>query len=752
MSRAVVADWNGSPSILFDGKPLPPMAMTVRTGNFRYLQDLGSAGIKLFFLICDTDWLRPEGLEELMRETELLVSAVPDALILLRVGLHPPLWWLERNRDQLMTYSDGSQKPATLYTESYVADMPAMYSLCSAKWRKDAADALCRFLDRLEQTPHADRYIGYFLAAGGTSEWYPINNTEDHQNRLTADHSEAFRLEFSDFLRSRYKDEETLRREWQDGTATFAHPRIPSYEERFFGYVDDRILETYAEFKPAPPNPGNGTNVGSFLDADRHQSVADFYRAWHLGTANSIVHFARVLKQRRSDRLVGAFYGSYGCTNFLGGGTAGGVLTILDSGAVDFLAAPGNYDCRQPGGYIAQREMQDSFRLRNTMFIVEDDTRTHLETPFYRDTMETYTIDDSYNVLKRDFGRNICEDLYGWWFDQHIGGGRYDHPEIFRLFARQQEIARFAYSLDRRKGNEIALIFDEESIHYVSQQTSHDSTTLFRTLEVNRIGAPVDYYFHNDLARPDMPDYKLYVFVNAYYLSDEEREAIGRKVKQRGRTALWLYAPGLLNPDRSPKLSASHIGELTGIAVEQLNETWSPRFKLDGLPHPSVRYADRDRLYGYFDRPIVKTVWVMEKDRPSYLYPVFYSNDPEATVLGRFCANGLPALTLKEREGFTSIFCGAKTLRSDLVQSIARHAGCHVYSRTDDCLYANRNFVVLHAKDSGRKTLRFPGPCSPYEVYEKRTYATDTDSIDVDMRRGETKMFYLAREGMEKTF
>ena len=52
--------------------------------------------------------------------------------------------------------------------------------------------------------------------------------------------------------------------------------------------------------------------------------------------------------------------------DFIGGGTAGGVLKILDSGVVDFLAAPGNYDCRQPGGYIAQREMQDSFRIRDT--------------------------------------------------------------------------------------------------------------------------------------------------------------------------------------------------------------------------------------------------------------------------------------------------------------------------------------------------------------------------------------------------
>ena len=287
------------------------------------------------------------------------------------------------------------------------------------------------------------------------------------------------------------------------------------------------------------------------------------------------------------------------------------------------------------------------------------------------------------------------------------------------------------------------LIFDEESIHYVSQQTSYDTTTLFRTLEVNRVGAPVDYYFHNDLADPAMPDYKLYVFVNTFYLSDEERLAITRKVKRSGQTAVWLYAPGFINPDRSPKVDTAHVSELTGIRVDRIDAVTSPRFKLIETDHPIVERADRDRLYGYFDRPIVKTVWVMGKDKPSYLYPAFYADDPGAEVLGRYCINGLPALSLKTEDGFTSIFCGSKTVRSDLLQSIARHAGCHVYTETDDCLYANTDFVVIHAKGSGMKRLHFPKVCSPFEVYREEYYGRKTTEIEVPMRRGETLMFYV---------
>jgi hypothetical protein len=73
--------------------------------------------------------------------------------------------------------------------------------------------------------------------------------------------------------------------------------------------------------------------------------------------------------------------------------------------------------------------------------------------------------------MKREFGRNICEDVQAWWFDQLIGGGRYKYPEIYKLMEKQNEIAHHAYTLDRKKKSEIAFIFDEESMQAVSLQT-----------------------------------------------------------------------------------------------------------------------------------------------------------------------------------------------------------------------------------------------------------------------------------------
>ena len=86
---ARVESWNGSPAIMIDGVPYPPMMATVRTNQFgvvrldkEYYRRLGQSGIRIFFLICDTEWLVPDGFAKFREEAEALLEAVPDAYII----------------------------------------------------------------------------------------------------------------------------------------------------------------------------------------------------------------------------------------------------------------------------------------------------------------------------------------------------------------------------------------------------------------------------------------------------------------------------------------------------------------------------------------------------------------------------------------------------------------------------------------------------------------------------------------------
>ena len=150
---------------MIDGKTHPPMAMTVRFNKPDYIHDLGQSGMKVFFLMTNTEWLRPgkdyvdengekqhepSGMEAFIHNAEVLLKEVPDAYIIVRIGLHPPVDWMEENPDELITYQDGSHEPSILMSEVHKDDVPGMYVFASEKWQHDAREALKEFCDKVD--------------------------------------------------------------------------------------------------------------------------------------------------------------------------------------------------------------------------------------------------------------------------------------------------------------------------------------------------------------------------------------------------------------------------------------------------------------------------------------------------------------------------------------------------------------------------------------------------------------------------
>lgn len=757
---------NGTPAIDVNGESLSLMAMTTRIADEEYIKSLREAGVRVFFVFANTDWLRPggtwedthdwgkiSGFEAFRLETERLLSWVPDAYIMVRVGMHPPVSWMEEHPDELVRYDNGQTIPCVINSEVHYDKVPGCYSLSSDLWRKEGGEALMDFCSKVEKSSFADRIIGYFLGAGGTSEWYYVNQVTEEKFGIVADTSPAFRREYGRLLKERYGTEENLRKAWGREDATFENPGIPSLADREFVEVDKKIIHSLVSFEYADryddgeqysrkPN-----RMGVFLNVNDYRHVYDFYNAWHDGTANSIVHFANLLKKRNPDMLVGAFYGSLGCTGYFASGTATGTRRILDSGVVDFLAAPGVYNNRWPGGYIAQREVQDSFTLRNMLFLSEEDSRTHLDCDYYRDANEFYNVDDTLNTLKRDYARNLCENTFAWWFDQFQEGGRYKHEDIYKMMAIQQKLALASQKLAAPKKNEIAIIYDDDSIHLVSQGTNSTMLDLYRTSDIARIGAPVDYYYHDDMANPNMPDYKVYLMLNTFALTDDEREVIRKKAARNHAMVIWMYAPGLVNFSKGMPLNVENISKLTGMKVNCIDETHSVKFKITQPDHPAVRYAKKDRFYGWIDRNVSSTIWIGSVLDVPFLNPCFTIEEEEGTtVLGRYCIDNKPALAMKDNGDYVSVYCTAQILRAELLTSLAEYAGCHIYGYNDDCIYANENFVNIHAKYSGKHTLYFKKPCSPYEVYEGKYYGQNVQTLELEMYKGQTLTFSVNQD------
>lgn len=772
MAKAWIDKHKGEPAIFIDGVPFPPMTATICSDNEDYYKRLGDTGIKIYYITVNMRWNKPklitkfegvklidgaadeginglDGVEETYYKLEQILKTVPDAYIILRLNVSPNLEWINAHPEEQLLYNDGKHYPTLCTSASLTQKCDGMISFASQKWREEGAKAIREYIEEISHNPLFDRVIGCFLCAGGTSEWYYPGDIrlQNDEKELYADFSKPFRISYGNFLRKKYGTEENLRRAWNRNDATFENPLIPDLEARSHIYRKHKyIADKFMHFAHLPNlKVGNGV----FLDANKDLHSLDFFLAQNEATADTIVHFAKVLKEIKPDLLVGAFYGAFGCSDYYGAANVTAVPRILDSGSVDFLATPNVYNNREPGGVAAQREMQDSLRLRNMILISEDDTRTHRTTPNGMQlSMKLFSVDDSITVLKRDFARDICEDIQGWWFD--MGGGYrgvdwYDDPDILNLFKEQQEIAKLAYSLDRTKKNEIAIFYDNESVHLVSDYTDKLVLDFFRTSDIHRIGAPVDYYFHEDISHSNMPDYKLYIMLNTYCLNDKERADIITKARKNNATILWMYAPGYVNIDSKPVMDVSNIENTIGMKISRYDGTIIPNFKVEKDSHKALELAKLDKEYGFIDRNVHSNVWQRQTELElPFVNPGFYIEETDGVeVLGRYCADGKVAYALKKQDGYTSAYCTTQVIRNDLIASLAKYAGCHIFTESEDVLFANENFVCIHASYTGKRRVSFKKSCSPYEVYEKKKYGENVEYLDLVMKLGETKMFYL---------
>ncbi len=129
--------------------------------------------------------------------------------------------------------------------------------------------------------------------------------------------------------------------------------------------------------------------------------------------------------------------------------------------------------------------------------------------------------------------------------------------------------------------------------------------------------------------------------------------------------------------------------------------------------------------------------------RDTYLSPLFYSVDDYAKDLAHFASSGYPAVSVKECDGFTSVFYGSKTIGHATLRELARFAGAHIYCESGDVTYVGANYLTFHASSSGSHTLYFKNPTTVYEVYENKIYGENITELTFESYFGETKMFKI---------
>lgn len=159
-------------------------------------------------------------------------------------------------------------------------------------------------------------------------------------------------------------------------------------------------------------------------------------------------------------------------------------------------------------------------------------------------------------------------------------------------------------NVDRTPSADVAVFLDDESYYYESNRNNVDLPLIWRqrVASLNRFGAPHDVYYLEDLLDGNLPPYKLYIFLNAFHLNNQRRAALKQVLRRDGRTALWLYAPGLLNRDTQagegdPDYS-EQMTDLTGLTFSKPTGAWSPMMHITNFNHPITQGLPQDWFWG----------------------------------------------------------------------------------------------------------------------------------------------------------
>lgn len=729
MPTTAVHDFRGRPAIWIDGQPRPPVIAYVGPDHAgAFLQ----AGIELYtFYVPGEWWLGPErydfsGIQRFIGD---YIGKIPGGYFMPRIDLarQGVPWWSQAHPDEMVQVrgvAAGEPRPIT-EASTRAADYLGhdirleglnLHSFHSHIWRAEAGRAAAALVAFCEAQPYAERIWAWQFCDGLFCEWF---HWHEYSFDGMADYSPAALADFRAWLRREYGDAAELSRAW-GREVDFTTAMIPAPRERMNAAHDE------------------------FYDPVRDRPTIDYARCFNDATADSLIAiFSAVKAALPQPKATCAFYG-YQFSNMprpqLNGHYS--LQRVLASPAIDMIASPHAYSNRGHGGYHSPQAVADAIRRAGKLHIDEVDCKT-VWTPasvtWKRHISQPQSVPETIEMLKKDAAYQLASGTALWWMDL-TDQGWFDDPDAVEPLRRLHAIAAAYHERDIRSYAEVALVVSQQSMMYQAPREGLHNATLkmFRNWHLGRMGAPFEQIFVDDLERPDLPAYRLYIMANLFYVSERQRELIERVVKRQGATALWIYAPGFLD-DGEASLERMHA--LTGIRFGRADIVADLNVRVTPGSHPIVAGLPADFAYGTgIDRE-----QYLQPPRTQYLPtmtigPAFYADDPAAEVLGIADSTGRAGLVVKNPGDWHSIYSAAPLLPWPLLRNIARFAGAHVFDDDGDMVWGNDGFLAVYAQHDGRRIIRFPHPADIRDAYTGELLGRAVDALELEMARWQTRL------------
>lgn len=678
--RTQIIKHNGVPYVAVDGKPIDTLAFKSFRPTANNVSDFYKAGVRMFHVYVSgltsaldvpysqygETWFADGDYRfaSLDKQIKLFADNAPDAYVFINVHLDTRQWWLDANPGRVSSFTHLSQIAA------------------DEKWRKDTADYLKALIRHVEQY-HDDRVLGYFLLGGFTTEWFSEKDYEtSHPIKL-----EAYR---------KYRND--------------PNALIP----------DEQELEQPEE--------------ETFLDPVRDAQLIH-YRRFHADLiADTVLYFCHAAQEElQHKKLVGVFFGYImelkGKTIWNRGHLAND--KVYRSPDIDLIATPSSYQFRGYDDAGALMILSDSLELNGKMYFDSFDHMTftvpHLSKNPRRicgenDAMEAMgrlsiyrkdllaTREQTIDGIRREVMQRMVRRCGMWWFDM-LEGWFYDDglmEEVGKITASSARLL----GKPRHSASQIAVFVSCESLYYVNKVSKLNTEVICNQRGgLARMGAPYDLYSLNDIDRIDPEQYKLFVFLDAIYLTKEQRDYINQTLKRDGRSLLFIGACDYANDD--------------GLSLERVSQL--VEMKIGILDNNETTVNAMQSSYGY--------------EAPKA--PTMYVQDEETEKLGTFAISGKCALAKKRLPGCSVYYSALGNLSHRVLREIAREAGVHIYAEDGIATYVNSGFAGVYNTKDAVTVVTLPKDCTCTELFSGKTYTTHDRQIALPTGESPAQMLVL---------
>ena len=734
MPSVAITSASGRPVITIDGVPhgLPTYSPITWRGDF--LQKSGPAffkdGLECYWLglpqskdhrfwgdspfwkgdeICDPT---PDEFQvDPDAQARFILEGDPNAWLLVRNLPVTAATWNELHHDDLFIDEDGKRH-----------DVP---SLASRAWWDISAAAGVAAIRFCESRPWSRRVIGYWFGLDneGTPPWLFEGKLFDHSPVMTA--------RWRDWLREKYGTPEALRATYADASLDFK--TIPVPKDRLRGRTEEVAAIPYWESGPLHQP------LADYLELLGHlfrEGTAKVFQALRAATPEPRLILTDAFKQGMAGWHNFAFFNPsfpYPLTwpETLAGAGNQGVANILDQPSLDGVVTPIDYQLRGVGGITEPEGIVDSVVLRGKVFFAECDIRT------YHDDVEKGCHGMARNLSEfeainwRNVATGLTRGFHPYWMD--LVGDWFGDPAMHRSIARSAEVLRESASWPHTTVPGIAIIIDDRSVLDTNGNGAFLHQAILGDLKtgLSRCGVPYRIYLLEDLALDQFPEHRVFYFPNLFRLTPEKLALLKAKVFKGGNLVLWGPGSGISD---GKAIGPDSAAELTGFSFDWLDINDPRSVQITDFDHPITAGLAENTFFG----------------SPLAYGPLMTPSDGHhlGSCHGR-SGKARAGLAVKDfrktgsdSEGWISVFSATVPLPADLWRSLARFAGAHVYSQTNDILLASREVVGLHSIKSGPKEILLPEMMSVRDLVSGESMG-NLDRIAFTLQAPQTRVFGL---------